>query len=940
MLPHDGQAPAPDAGEHRGGEMGNGGGEVEIIGNTDESQSSSYPGCETQDHEPETEAFYRDAAAPLAALGWVPVPVEPNSKAVKLEMWTTLPISDLVAMADRYSHHGVGLRLGDGVAVLDVDTTDLDLTERLWTLYQCFIGGPVRVGKKGFGVPFRLSAEDAAELGTEENWEIVEGQTVQILGRSRQLVAYGVHPDTGTRYRWYNGHPLITPVSALPLVSLERLRFMLRSLAGASPKVKKAGGGRLDLSAVAGRGGRDNQLTAVAGHCVRCVLRGEVSLLRALDEVRGWVELRSQKVAGDNLDPDEGVRKLIRFLVGDVRDKQRVLPRGWDEGLSDINKADLGLDFDEDEQEQTFDKIVAQLVAELYLAGDPSEKMEATKKTLVRVHRSPSLTPTMVESILRTCLKKSGLNISLGSLQKQLKELKERASFDYKDRPVIKLIASGLPASIDAMERALIAGDPGIFQRGDRVVRLGEQEVPTFKGEKLKTTRLYPVDANNLCERAMRVAHFEKFDARKNDVVQTKCPNDVASTYLSRVGEWSLPTLTGFVTTPTLRADGSILNTPGYDPTTGILYQPNAEFPELLDMPTREDAMAALTLLTDLVGTFKFVSSTDRAVWLSLVLTSVVRRSLDTAPLHAFSAPVAGSGKSKLVDLAAIIATGGRAGVITQADGDTELEKRLVTELLDGSPFIAIDNCTRPLGGDLLCAALTQTEVKLRVLGESRAPQVLTNATTAATGNGFRVKGDMGRRTLVCRLDPGVERPELLAFDFDPIEVVERERGKYVIAALTILRAYAVSGSSSKAQPLNSFANWSRRVRDALVWLGEPDAVGTQAQLREEDPERKSAIEVLSQWHEVIGDEPVTVNRVIKVVTDQHLAITPGARNFVTPEFREALLSVAGRGGSVHGRALGEWLSGIKDRIIEGMKIEHAGVRGGVALWRLVNFRG
>jgi putative DNA primase/helicase len=69
---------------------------------------------------------------------------------------------------------------------------------------------------------------------------------------------------------------------------------------------------------------------------------------------------------------------------------------------------------------------------------------------------------------------------------------------------------------------------------------------------------------------------------------------------------------------------------------------------------------------------------------LSAILTALVRRSLPTAPMHAFRSPVAGSGKSTLVDIASAISTGHEAGVIAQGKSDEETEKRLGSALLAG----------------------------------------------------------------------------------------------------------------------------------------------------------------------------------------------------------------------------------------------------------------
>ena len=52
--------------------------------------------------------------------------------------------------------------------------------------------------------------------------------------------------------------------------------------------------------------------------------------------------------------------------------------------------------------------------------------------------------------------------------------------------------------------------------------------------------------------------------------------------------------------------------------------------------------------------------------------------------------------------------------------------------------------------------------------------------------------------------------------------------------------------------------------------------------------------------------------------------------------FHDALLAVAGRGGAVNARALGHWLKGHKARIIGEVRVEQAGSRQNVSLWRLV----
>lgn len=419
------------------------------------------------------------------------------------------------------------------------------------------------------------------------------------------------------------------------------------------------------------------------------------------------------------------------------------------------------------------------------------------------------------------------------------------------------------------------------------------------------------------------------------------CTLRIAETYLARDGLWRLPVLTGLINGPTLRADGSILDQPGYDPATGLLFDPQGRaFPRLTPHPDREEALLALSYLRELIATFPFVGEADRAVALSAILTAVIRPALATAPLHAFNGPTAGSGKSMLVDIASIIATSRPAAVIAQGKSEEEMEKRLGAALIAGDPLISIDNCESPLGGELLCQSLTQPTLKVRILGKSLNAEVPSNAAIYATGNNLTLSGEMTRRAVRCSLDPGVERPELRAFDSDPVATVEASRGDYLTAALTVLRAYHVAGRPQQTDPLGSFDAWSRWVRDALIWLGEADACATMDQLRGADPKLEALTMVIEQWHAVLGGARVSVKEAIDAAVEQRANGPFGRPEFVHPDFREALLAIAGEGGAVSGRRLGKWIAANQNRIVGGYKFVAAGVVSGLARWRLVDSEG
>ena len=60
-----------------------------------------------------------------------------------------------------------------------------------------------------------------------------------------------------------------------------------------------------------------------------------------------------------------------------------------------------------------------------------------------------------------------------------------------------------------------------------------------------------------------------------------------------------------------------------------------------------------------------------------------------------------------------------------------------------------------------------------------------------------------------------------------------------------------------------------------------------------------------------------------------------GRADFINPEFREALLAVAGDGGAISGKRLGKWLSANQGRIVNTMRITPDGIVSGISRWRL-----
>jgi len=416
----------------------------------------------------------------------------------------------------------------------------------------------------------------------------------------------------------------------------------------------------------------------------------------------------------------------------------------------------------------------------------------------------------------------------------------------------------------------------------------------------------------------------------KDDELTPVDPNPkYARTLLSR-GEWSFPVLRRVITSPTLTADGRILDTPGYDEASGLLLDfPSGMFPPIPRFPSKEDASLALDRLAHPLRGFPFVPDDGGAslsVALSAILTALVRPSLRTAPMHAFDAPAAGNGKSLLAELVGLLATGVKPPAMSQGGNEEEDEKRLSAVLFAGDPVILIDNCDRAISGSFLCSVLTQEEVQPRLLGFSEVRPVPSLSLVLATGNNLTWKGDSSRRVVVCRLDAGVEQPDARSFDFDCHREVEVARPELVVAGLTVLRAHHVSGRPSPLKPFGSFTDYDW-IRGALVWLGCADPAETRTGILSSDPSKNDLIDVMELWEQAFGTE--------RWVQVGEIAKHSGGEDEVTVAMLRDKLTEVSCKGPWNSKSVGWWLRRHKDRIVGRRSFRCEANRDGQG-WRLV----
>lgn len=281
---------------------------------------------------------------------------------------------------------------------------------------------------------------------------------------------------------------------------------------------------------------------------------------------------------------------------------------------------------------------------------------------------------------------------------------------------------------------------------------------------------------------------------------------------------------------PTIRPDGSLVVVPGYDESMRLLYWPNSAFPAIPEHPTKEDAMDALTALREVWENFPCESEADRSILIAAVITMVCRAAIaGPVPAFAVSANIKGSGKTKALSMACLIATGRDGATKAWPAEEAELEKLLDTAAIEGASYVFLDDLDAPFGGAALRTYLTSTVVQPRDFGRKRSMVCPWRGVILTTGNNLQLGRDIDRRTVVCRMLSDDEKPYVMTdeqaakrFAHYPLEPwVAANRPRLVCAALTLVRAWILAGRPRGSQPaLGSFEAWSRLVPDCIEWAG------------------------------------------------------------------------------------------------------------------------
>jgi hypothetical protein len=150
------------------------------------------------------------------------------------------------------------------------------------------------------------------------------------------------------------------------------------------------------------------------------------------------------------------------------------------------------------------------------------------------------------------------------------------------------------------------------------------------------------------------------------------------------------------------------------------------------------------------------------------------------------------------------------------------------------------------------------------------------------------------------------------------------------------LRAYHVAGRPRQnLRPWGSFDQWSREIREPIVWLGRPDPCNTCDFIIESDSDRDALGAILAAWYDAFGPEEKKVNDVITEV-EKNEATTVAVRSAKLTALRAELLLVAAEWNArdrIDPRRLGTWLRD-QGGTVDGLRFERGHKHRRAVCWR------
>ena len=288
----------------------------------------------------------------------------------------------------------------------------------------------------------------------------------------------------------------------------------------------------------------------------------------------------------------------------------------------------------------------------------------------------------------------------------------------------------------------------------------------------------------------------------------------------------------------------------------------------------------SLNIIDEYFGEFAYDSDADRNNTLAQ-LFGIPLKTYGRAPICIIDKPLSQTGASKLAFSIAAVATGRMVKQLTHPEGmhaAEELDKRLVTALLDDPDTLLIDNIAQKFHSQILLSGMTSTYIGGRILGGSSAFWVRTDALSVyATGNNLAASKELVNRSIHVRLNAKMAQPEMrTGFRHQmPDDVLNEPRARMLLlsAICSVVQQWLDAGAPISEDGVNSgFSPFQKRISGLMTMLGLDYNRTRAAGILRRDADSSAEADFIADWWHQWADSLVNAALLIPLAK-QHLPL-------------------------------------------------------------------
>ena len=497
--------------------------------------------------------------------------------------------------------------------------------------------------------------------------------------------------------------------------------------------------------------------------------------------------------------------------------------------------------------------------------------------------------------------------------------------------------------AIDALNKS--NNPPIMFMRGSLPVRVSKDECDTPYIEVMNE----PALRGRLDRVATYVKYVKNQGKQEGDeykAVPTAVPLDVVRDVMS-LPDFRLPALINITEIPTLRADGSILATPGYDLASKLYYAPsrNLIVPKISESPTAKEIREAVNLINEVYINFPFDSQASRANAIAATATCIYRPMFDgNVPLFIISKPQAGVGAGLMTAAICMTTTGRDPAMFGAPKDEDEWAKVIFAAVKAGQQIIIFDNCDGVLYSANLARLITARTIGGRILGRSENAVMPNNSMIFCNGNNITLDGDLPRRSYLSRMETDADMPwerECNYLHSPLIPWVKANQGRIVAAYLTIAKAWIAAGKplDDSLPRLGSFEEWQTVIGGVLKNAAIEGFLGNRETVYRISDTGSQQWETFTEALTSVFPEDFTVADIANLIfpkkdteiTSQGSDLKNALPDLIDKDLRQFSTSL---GRALNKKLNVKWHNGWVITKPEGVKPRHHAV-----VWKIINWR-